>query len=1219
MQAPVFTFYGDGSFTKANRVDGHKAGFGFVGLVDDGRGRGEDSLTPFVKMGGPVSEGPDESVGLVPVLSLSNVAAELMVALQILFFIEKCLIQRVHDEVRPVKEIIIRLDNKTALDAVQGIGVPKVNKDLFKAVKEGYKRVKMNWKIDILCKHVKAHTGGGLQDGWNSEVDMLAKRGADSPVIFEELVFDDNFLLGCIAPKPGERSPSTRARRVPFKLRADAEIWRGPLHAPAAIVLERRLIAPTNSDEAIKPDRVDELLNFELLPYAVRLPAVRWIHSGAVVLFAEVTAKLLCTLNALVESEAAAVLIDLVSEAFLFFPAVLTRKGKTVSVKTMVAILEELLIAEDLVLNLLTRRNNFIERESGMKKGRGRASSGGVTKRKFSAKDKGNVEELIHQGNLGKAMNRLEQKAVYSPAVNANGELIGEARTLVQKLFPRNPEGELETLLGQEEVESVFEPATGEDVLEVQARLKRLSSSGLCAWSYELLRLLLSGLQVASLVDLFTVFFNNINSGKVGSSRIWINSMLGFIAKSEGGLRGICVDNVFIRMAGKVALAVDNSGIGQILVTGGQLGVGVKGGSQVLAHTIANWVSLIKAEVSSKKIVVKLDIVKAFNSVFRSSIRDAVLEFKPSLVKSFDWEYGSPTSLFLPDGTCAGTCERGIRTGDTRGPAYFSLALHPVLLEVKRRHPDVDVLGVLDDITLHGDVEEVLPAIDSVKELLAGIGCVLHPDDQGKNKIFCVNPTLPINSNIGVVRNGFEVVGVPIGSQEFINDVMSDKLVDLNKSLQLLTLIDPIYALPLLKFCIHTRMSYLARALKPWNSRDSFEVYDLLILKIVKDLFGLGSLQGVALEILKLPWKCGGMGIQSFKETASVAWTTSFCAAHNLAAVEPSLRSAWEGWFSLDVASRVLRRHLGCIKKLFPDFQLGVAVLREQLPVQGMLMRDLFHRKAKKILEVLADQGEVAMASFFSAQAGAQRLWLCAAYNKCPVSARVFFDAIKTSLLFPVFRVPGGDFEEQCPCKVLYSEASRHVVLAEPKNTYHGFHCQLLQGDIIKRHNELYKELLSVIKGFFPSAQYESEKVLYHPASPEVHHKCDVLLTLANGDVFVIDFAICVTASASRVGKSAAKALKAEEDRKRRLYDATLQRSKFIFVPFIMDVCGNFGSAAIAFLDRLQSEVASDSRFKSKVKAKLSSLLVTINSRFISLYLIIRERAAFRTPSDPGD
>ena len=138
--------------------------------------------------------------------------------------------------------------------------------------------------------------------------------------------------------------------------------------------------------------------------------------------------------------------------------------------------------------------------------------------------------------------------------------------------------------------------------------------------------------------------------------------------------------------------------------------------------------------------------------------------------------YGAPTALFLSDGTSAGFCERGILTGDVRGPFYFSLALHRQLRLLQDSFPSVDLATCLDDITLHGSVEDVLGAVSQIKGLLKNIGCTLHPDNKGKNQLFCLNPSLQFHSNITRTDQGFEVVGCPIGTKDHIEACMAKKI-----------------------------------------------------------------------------------------------------------------------------------------------------------------------------------------------------------------------------------------------------------------------------------------------------------------------------------------------------------------------------------------------------------------------------------------------------------
>ena len=278
--------------------------------------------------------------------------------------------------------------------------------------------------------------------------------------------------------------------------------------------------------------------------------------------------------------------------------------------------------------------------------------------------------------NLSKAMKRLKQCGSVQRMVDANGDLTVEAAEVIRKLFPRNPPQEPQQWNGLDERPAVTAHVFAvDDVREAVAATKNLSSTGLGAWSYELVRMLVMGRFVASLEDPIAELLNNINNGRAGSPKQWVKSLLTFIPKPDGAVRGICADNVWLRLAGKASWLSQQQEVMEKLQPF-QFAVGMKGGSQALAHTVAVWEQNIRNGVNSDNIIVKLDIVKAFPSVLRSEMRDALAELAPQFLSSFDWEYGVPTELFLGDGTFAGTCERGIRTGDVRGPLYFSFALH---------------------------------------------------------------------------------------------------------------------------------------------------------------------------------------------------------------------------------------------------------------------------------------------------------------------------------------------------------------------------------------------------------------------------------------------------------------------------------------------------------------------------------------------------------------
>ena len=124
-----------------------------------------------------------------------------------------------------------------------------------------------------------------------------------------------------------------------------------------------------------------------------------------------------------------------------------------------------------------------------------------------------------------------------------------------------------------------------------------------------------------------------------------------------------------------------------------QLGVGVKGGAEALAHGARRFLDNMPAD----HLFIKLDFSNAFNTLRRDSMRETIEQQIPGLLAYFDSAYGQSTRLQYGDFTIESA--EGIQQGDPLGPLLFCLTIHPLLSGIHSNF----VSGYLDDIALGGE------------------------------------------------------------------------------------------------------------------------------------------------------------------------------------------------------------------------------------------------------------------------------------------------------------------------------------------------------------------------------------------------------------------------------------------------------------------------------------------------------------------------------------
>ena len=78
-----------------------------------------------------------------------------------------------------------------------------------------------------------------------------------------------------------------------------------------------------------------------------------------------------------------------------------------------------------------------------------------------------------------------------------------------------------------------------------------------------------------------------------------------------------------------------------------QLGVGVPLGSEIAVHTLRNW---YERNINVKgKVILKLDIKNAFNSIDREACIRQIRTHAPYVSKWIEWCYENPSRLLFHD------------------------------------------------------------------------------------------------------------------------------------------------------------------------------------------------------------------------------------------------------------------------------------------------------------------------------------------------------------------------------------------------------------------------------------------------------------------------------------------------------------------------------------------------------------------------------------------
>ncbi|XP_062500486.1 uncharacterized protein LOC134177725 [Corticium candelabrum] len=218
--------------------------------------------------------------------------------------------------------------------------------------------------------------------------------------------------------------------------------------------------------------------------------------------------------------------------------------------------------------------------------------------------------------------------------------------------------------------------------------------------------------------------------------------------------------------------------------------------------------------------------------------------------------------------------EEGVHQGDPLGPVLFATSIHPVLVQIQNKNPQVQVLAYLDDVFVLGQEVNVLTAFNELKVAFSALG--LDIADR-KCEIYRPHtaPECPQNS-IPTSSFGITILGSPIGMDSFVSEAcvnsaeggchLCNKLVSLN---------DLQSAMLLLRYCHVSRLISLLRTVSPRLVYLAAEAHDLLTRNTFVSLLDL-DVNSMCWEQVALPIRLGGFGLTSMVTISPFAFLASW-------------------------------------------------------------------------------------------------------------------------------------------------------------------------------------------------------------------------------------------------------------------------------------------------------------------------------------------------------
>ena len=740
---------------------------------------------------------------------------------------------------------------------------------------------------------------------------------------------------------------------------------------------------------------------------------------------------------------------------------------------------------------------------------------------------------------------------------------------------------------------------TSGEVLSACMKANRSSANGSSGWTFCILQKLLGsdqGKQPDGLLERLTEFFNLCIRGELPEqlAELWVMARLVLVEKpgQANAWRPIAVGETFYRLLGR-AINFKVAKVVAVKLMPIQLACGVPSGAEIgvrlaalglQANDVLPDVDDMEEEVADNFFagLFSCDISNAFGEQRRGHIWQGLIEHCPSLLPIFKSFYGISRPVRLSNGDRVGICETGLSQGDPLALLYFCVGAHKLFLQIQEilkstqelfqekrddlirlRSMPALLVTFADDINTIGDLRvlglaspKIIRAIEAYgfrvavhKSALVGKhvyrvmeqGIFDGDDVDGDDEV--------VMRGLRLVSDGVKVLGGYVGNEEYVSTMVAAAVDDMHSELPaLIKNLDPQVAFTLLRYCINSRLTYLARVmeLRP-HMVDELRAYDLavdealarLAQEPIASVLPFHSRLGV---LRSLPLKKGGLGIMRFCSFTSEAFQVksrgitldyagSYCPWLERVATSP------QGWPEITI---------GALDGITAALELNdqredAPAARPSLPTRIQQCYDIL---AHSLMEGLVEDEEFALAAMLRSQSdkGTGRLFLWAGgsdqrlYVSSPTEYRL---ALRHRLLLPPVRVLALEGDRICcPCGTRYA-----AMYTDP---FHATSCTKNAGLWKIRHDHMIVFLVAFIKLTMPDATIHRE-VQLSLANPDgtVGARfiiADIIVRMDHR-VFVIDCSI-VDPSAATVREQAAHvddhAAKGKENDKRLKYARAL-------------------------------------------------------------------------------
>ena len=408
--------------------------------------------------------------------------------------------------------------------------------------------------------------------------------------------------------------------------------------------------------------------------------------------------------------------------------------------------------------------------------------------------------------------------------------------------------------------------------------------------------------------------------------RVWlcIQTVALYKTARQTDVRPLGLRNSLIKVFHKEAMSQSRPEVREFLEPQ-QLGMSQAGAAKL--------VNAVRGLISTRRefICVKIDLVNAFNEISRSSILET-LESESSLshLSAFAATILAPETELETVGKRWGRTGQGVVQGDPPSGELFDIGLQPSLVQLDS---DCGVAGGVargghDDICALGPLEVVIPAVLRFQREVWD-RCHLRLQ-WGKTQLFSWDGHLPADAPVGLTlageilegefERGFEIYGIPVGSDKFVQHKLKQKAVAIARdAVQTAGLLsgDRQALWHSLRLSISHRFDYFCQHTPPSLVEPVAEWLDGVLWSVLETAAGLPIPRGGDAEmrvrcpvrgldslsyqewLVRLPVKLYGWGFRSLKDSCGPAYLGALETAIPFMSARgkicPQLEQVWGG------------------------------------------------------------------------------------------------------------------------------------------------------------------------------------------------------------------------------------------------------------------------------------------------------------------------------------